>query len=1435
MINLSENIRGLLDSSIARVRRIFRLRGIAATLAALLFATLVMMAIDAKLTLFSETARWLLSSLVYLVVAAVSYFSIVRPLLARIDRLRVAKILDGRHPEHEEALTTIVELSVEAAVTGRLSCSQTLFEVLSRKAEAAARAIDIEREFTTRTIVRRLKWLGAAIAALTISLVAVPHVAGRLFLRAVAPWVDVGNLYANDIEVVPGDVVALAGEKIRIETRINEGIHFKPQIRISRRGTLGWGEEFVSEMPGGVYETTADLAEKHWRYRISAGPAVTRYYTVRVAELPRTEEFVAVVEHPDYTAWGKVVYSNDDISVVSALAGSRVSFSLKTARGTRAEFLVGNRETFEHLMVSNREVNWSLALTNEEGFKAPERWGTLVSKIDQPPSVLLETPAAKTLKLPPHAKFPLVATASDDVEIVRSQIRFNAGGEGWREYSGELVAAKSGASLWRLAGEIDLSVLPVADTREVSFDIVVDDNCPPEFGGPHSATSQPVIVHIEHSAQNFAAQALAETVAESGKLLAEARNRLADASRKVHEARGQFMRDRKLTRPVEEKIESALHEVSEASKRTEELGDRLAADGRFRPLSDALEEFRKGLLDRSLKQLETAQFASAQERMEALESVEDELNRAAAELKDLEKPFKERVRQLENLERTKDLDARQAALAQAAEEILRERPVDTRKLEVWKRMQQEAARQAEDLRNRTSENAFDEAWRKMEHAAELMDQFKRELENASNQSQSAARREERKEELRREARARRENALKAADDNARRAEHHLREAVKFPSRADHHLRMAENFQRQTGNALEKAMAGEDLDEMFAKSAAELRKALQDEKRSAEDALAAGSRLRRALDAARKAMEEAAIDRQASQPNADAHAKRRREESSRAIAAAAQAQRAAADALSQPTPENCRQAVEAAERAAESMAKALMPDGALAAQEQALDAARELVKQFEREKAVANLKDTARKLDEKAAAAARQAAEAAASSASRQNEAMQAQEAALKAQNSAKFAEEAAAEAESAALDSGEESARRAASEKRAAANVAQKEASALQHKAQGAQNSANKAHEQFVEAERKALAAREAAVNAALEAALADGDELAESAAREAVGTQRDATAAAEARANDRMALQREAAAAQEAAQKAQRDVEAAQAQGDCDLAETRQNEAREAQGAALEAQRQAMNFAGNQLASESASEANPSAAASANSAARANLRQQLAEQTSALERALAQALEGQGDMSEAAAAAEQLQAAAQTMDSEREGALAAAKNPHANSEARPEGSNTQSEANAPSSGSEESSASSKTPSSESSSADGSESGSASGKSDKSGEPSPAKKAAEASAALARETARQMRELGLDAAAQPSSDASGGSSKGEGSGGGLSAEISRKAKELDSGNLPADLKAQFEKSGWFRIRGAAKDGLGERDLSSVPVEYRDLVRKYFLKLADECK
>ena len=210
MIGIPESVKAILDASIRRVRRIYLLRGLVATLFVAITATLVVMAVDACFTLFSDAARWLLSSLLYGCILLAGYLSLVRPLARHLDARRMAKILDARHPENEECLTTLVEL-VETAERnpGRANFSAELLELLSKKAAAAALSVDAEREFTSRTILRRLKALLAIVALLALSFVIVPHLAGRLFVRAVAPWADVGNLYSGDITVKPGDVAVL--------------------------------------------------------------------------------------------------------------------------------------------------------------------------------------------------------------------------------------------------------------------------------------------------------------------------------------------------------------------------------------------------------------------------------------------------------------------------------------------------------------------------------------------------------------------------------------------------------------------------------------------------------------------------------------------------------------------------------------------------------------------------------------------------------------------------------------------------------------------------------------------------------------------------------------------------------------------------------------------------------------------------------------------------------------------------------------------------------------------------------------------------------------------------------------------------------------------------------------------------------------------------
>ena len=107
-----------------------------------------------------------------------------------------------------------------------------------------------------------------------------------------------------------------------------------------------------------------------------------------------------------------------------------------------------------------------------------------------------------------------------------------------------------------------------------------------------------------------------------------------------------------------------------------------------------------------------------------------------------------------------------------------------------------------------------------------------------------------------------------------------------------------------------------------------------------------------------------------------------------------------------------------------------------------------------------------------------------------------------------------------------------------------------------------------------------------------------------------------------------------------------------------------------------------------------------------------------------------------------------------------------------------------------------------------------------------------------------MKALGMDPQAQQTSQQSASDQQGPSEqkgepnasvGEGLSAQIAALAQELKRNDDPAAIKGLLEKSGWFRIQGAAKEGLGERDLKTIPPEYRELVRTYFLKLAEEAK
>lgn len=674
----------MLDGAAARIRRIYLLRGLAATFAALLAAAVAVMAVDMNFVIFADGVRWTLTLALYAIVGLVAAVAIVRPMFRDLGHLRVAKIIDGRHPEFEECFTTIVELAEPH--DGRVPVfSEALFEILSRKSEVCAAKIDLETEFTTRTVARRMGLLAVATVLLGGFFIAMPQVAGLLFVRAVAPWVDVGNLRSGDISVTPGDLLVLDGTVLRIEAKVNSPIGSESRIRISRKTALGWSEEFAEPMPEGVYETIATIAEREWRYRVSAGPAVSRYFHVKVGEMPKYRTLLAKIEYPEYTDLASEVRSNDEARTVSAYEGSRVSFELSVPDDVSADFRLAGKDVSELSLVSNRVTKWTLDLANTDGFKAPRIEGTVRSVIDVAPTVLIEKPSAKTLVLPAHSKFPLEISASDDLAVTDPVLLMRRGGE-WSVLRSVSGWRRAGATLWKGSDEIDLSEFDFADEKSVEFAVTVKDSCPAEFRGPHCVTSSPVTVRFEMRAKDFSRQSLEETKKAADGLVREAQKRLDDALREAESVKNRLRRENKTDEARQKQLEKAVHEASEAAKRTKELEERLKEDARFNPMAEKLKKLGEEKLEPALNELRKAEFDDNELKAKELSEAAKKLRDAIAELKRFEKRMNERTEDIDRLERTRDLAERQDQLAKAADTILKERPVDTKKLEagtIW--------------------------------------------------------------------------------------------------------------------------------------------------------------------------------------------------------------------------------------------------------------------------------------------------------------------------------------------------------------------------------------------------------------------------------------------------------------------------------------------------------------------------------------------------------------------------------------------------------------------------------------------------------------------------------------------------------------------------------------------------------------------------------
>ena len=159
----------------------------------------------------------------------------------RPTNTQLAQRIDARHPELQERLTTLVDVVTREAAGEETGASPALLALLAREADEHVAAYRARHEVP---LARLVLWLLPLLALLLLFAGAYwshPKLVTCLAQRVLTPWVDTGNLYADQITVTPGDLTVLAGTNIVIAVQTTGD--FGPTGKLRKDGGGGRGRE----------------------------------------------------------------------------------------------------------------------------------------------------------------------------------------------------------------------------------------------------------------------------------------------------------------------------------------------------------------------------------------------------------------------------------------------------------------------------------------------------------------------------------------------------------------------------------------------------------------------------------------------------------------------------------------------------------------------------------------------------------------------------------------------------------------------------------------------------------------------------------------------------------------------------------------------------------------------------------------------------------------------------------------------------------------------------------------------------------------------------------------------------------------------------------------------------------------------------------------
>ncbi|MBC8127359.1 MAG: hypothetical protein H8M99_09495, partial [Gloeobacteraceae cyanobacterium ES-bin-144] len=745
----SEEIESRLQLVRERIRNVQRMRAAMVIGTIVLGGLIVMMLVDYLFAPLSVGLRWGMFVTWGLGVFIAVWFGFA-PIRKPISFLQVARWLEGRHPELQERLSTVLELS-----HGVKGVSPELLEALGRA--AAADAVQVNAEVEVKTARTSHRWTRPAIALLTvIAIVFViwPGETSRLFVRAVAPFSTMGNSASGTFIAKPGNIEVLDGDVVQIEVEYGG-----KQKTLGLSMELEDGQKISQEMTkaGEVFRYVMDPAKSGFSYQVRAGRAESDCYKVTVWPVPVIADPHTTMNFPEYT--GLLKKESSLVSELAGVSGTQVVLTGKTNTAVESAWLeIGGKHISDAEMESSAtggrlRFYWTLAAgsSGEAVVFLKHRLGRQIEALkfsvsvleDHAPEVVLLSPLENDLKLRSSEVLKLAYEVTEDFAVAKMAVEVDANGKEMvmLDQMLPLRLAESKSPVFHGAAAIVMGELK---SRFPKFDqlrvrVRAEDAKPVALGGPGIGFSQWINLRFDENAESLARQELRGQHDGAMQSIEEAIRDIRGAKEKMDAQREEIKKDelsdsaRKALKESAESLATAETKLEELAKQMTESVHASKADN-VQKASEDVAKAREEMENLPLQD-------SAKQREEKLDLAKNEADSAIKQLENAQKAMARDQEKIDELAQIQDLAQQQQELARQAETNLTDSPTAESVPQDWQKQQQqlaEALKQETATKPSLSAEALQAQSEQAKAMAEQAQSLAKAQENLEQQAKSSA-------------------------------------------------------------------------------------------------------------------------------------------------------------------------------------------------------------------------------------------------------------------------------------------------------------------------------------------------------------------------------------------------------------------------------------------------------------------------------------------------------------------------------------------------------------------------------------------------------------------------------------------------------------------------------------------------------------------------